>query len=53
MIKNLHINIKESVALLANDSKYLAHMLTKGFKDQVIPVLNLLKDFQTYLPQVN
>jgi hypothetical protein len=52
IIKNLGLNAKESVALLSNDSKYLAHILAKGFKDQANPVLNLLKDFQGLLPKV-
>jgi hypothetical protein len=33
IIKNLGLNAKESVALLSNDSKYLAHILAKGFKE--------------------
>jgi len=41
------------VALLSNDSKYLAHILAKGFKDQANPVLNMLKDFQILLPKIH
>jgi hypothetical protein len=31
-------SVKEAVALLSNDSKYLAHILAKGFKDNPLPV---------------
>jgi hypothetical protein len=30
------------VALLSNDSKYLAHILAKGFKDDYRPVAGML-----------
>jgi hypothetical protein len=53
IIKNLGLNAKESVALLSNDSKYLAHILAKGFKDQPGPVINLLRDFQSLLPKIH
>jgi hypothetical protein len=46
IMKNFGLNMKESVALLSNDSKYLAHVLAKGFKDQPAPVISMLKDFQ-------
>ena len=52
IIKNLGLNAKESVALLSNDSKYLAHILAKGFKDQANPVMNLLRDFQSLLSKI-
>lgn len=52
IIKNLGLNAKESVALLSNDSKYLAHILAKGFKDQPGPVMNLLRDLDSLLPKI-
>ena len=33
LVKYFGLSVKESVALLSNDSKYLAHILAKGFKD--------------------
>ncbi len=38
IIKHYSFSVKEAVALLSNDSKYLAHILAKGFKDNPKPV---------------
>jgi hypothetical protein len=38
IIKYYGFSIKEAVALLSNDSKYLAHILAKGFKENPRPV---------------
>lgn len=45
-------NTKESVALLSNDSKYLAHILAKGFKDNYKPVEGMLNELIKLLPQI-
>lgn len=52
IVKNLGLNAKESVALLSNDSKYLAHILAKGFKEESEPVMRMLSDFQDLLPEI-
>ncbi len=52
IIKNLGLNAKESVALLSNDSKYLAHILAKGFKEQAGPVVRMLKEFHGLLGKI-
>lgn len=32
IVRNFKVSSKEAVGLLANESKYLAHVLTKGLK---------------------
>jgi len=44
--------VKEAVALLSNDSKYLAHILAKGFKDNPKPVEGMLTELLKLLPQI-
>lgn len=53
IIKHFSFSVKEAVALLSNDSKYLAHILAKGFKDNPHPVENLLFDLMKLIPQIN
>ena len=52
IVKHFGFNTKESVALLSNDSKYLAHVLAKGFKDNYKPVENMLNELIRLLPQI-
>lgn len=42
-MKYFGLSSKESVALLSNDSRYLAHILAKGFKGEFKPITNLIK----------
>lgn len=44
IMKHFSLSSKESVALLSNESRYLAHILAKGFKTEFRPVENLLKE---------
>ena len=52
LVKYFGLSVKQSVALLSNDSKYLAHILAKGFKDSSIQVEGLLSQLIKLLPQV-
>jgi hypothetical protein len=52
IVKQLGFSVKEAVALLSNDSKYLAHVLAKGFKEDPRPVEALLSDLLRLLPQL-
>jgi hypothetical protein len=52
LVKYFGLSVKESVALLSNDSKYLAHILAKGFKDSSQQVEGLLTELTKLLPQV-
>ena len=38
IIKNFALNPKEALSLLSNDSKYLAHILAKGLKNDFKPI---------------
>jgi len=52
IIKYYGFSVKEAVALLSNDSKYLAHILAKGFKDNPHPVEGMLLELHKLLPQI-
>lgn len=41
------------MALLSNDSKYLAHILAKGFKEKSKPVEQMIEELIGLLPQIN
>ena len=43
-MKHFGLSSKESVALLSNESRYLAHILAKGFKGEFKPIVNLLRE---------
>jgi hypothetical protein len=53
IIKYYGFSVKEAVALLSNDSKYLAHILAKGFKEKSKPVEQMIEELITLLPQIN
>ena len=52
LVKHFGLSVKESVALLSNDSKYLAHVLAKGFKESGVQVEGLLGELVRLLPQL-
>lgn len=52
IIKYYGFSVKEAVALLSNDSKYLAHILAKGFKEKSQPVEQMISEFINLLPQI-
>ena len=51
-MRNFNLSAKESVALLSNDSKYLAHILAKGLKSDFRPVEGLISDLYKHLAQI-
>lgn len=53
IIKHYGFSVKEAVALLSNDSKYLAHILAKGFKEKSKPVEDMISELIELLPQIN
>jgi hypothetical protein len=52
IIKYYGFTVKEAVALLSNDSKYLAHILAKGFKEKSKPVEDMIAEFIDLLPHI-
>jgi len=53
IIKHYGFTVKEAVALLSNDSKYLAHILAKGFKEKSKSVEDMISELIELLPQIN
>ena len=53
IIKYYGFTVKEAVALLSDDSKYLAHILAKGFKEKAKPVEEMIAELIELLPQIN
>lgn len=53
IIKYYGFSVKEAVALLSNDSKYLAHILAKGFKENPRPVELMILELERLLPQIS
>lgn len=51
-MRNFGLSAKESVALLSNDSKYLAHILAKGLKGDFKPVEGLIADLSRNMAQI-
>ena len=46
IMKNFGLSSKEAVALLSNDSKYLAHILAKGLKGKFKPIENFIVELK-------
>lgn len=53
IMKHFSLNAKESVALLSNESKYLAHILAKGLKGDFKPIEGLLIELQRNIELIN
>ena len=52
IVKYFGLSVKEAVALLSNDSKYMAHILAKGFKEDPRPVKGMLGEYHRLMPQI-
>ena len=51
-MKNFNLSSKEAVALLSNDSKYLAHILAKGLKGKFKPIENFIQDLKKSMEMI-
>jgi len=52
IIKHFSLSPKESLSLLSNDSKYLAHILAKGLKNDFRPIDTLILEFNKNLDKI-
>ena len=52
IMKNFALSSKEAVALLSNDSKYLAHILAKGLKGKFKPIENFIAELKKCIPTI-